>query len=59
MKPRPPLTDGPFLVLGLARSGQAAVSALRVRGAEVLGADSGEPDVDHLAQAGVELHLGT
>ena len=59
MKPRPPLPDGPFLVLGLARSGQAAVSALRVRGAEVAGADIGHPEAGHLAEAGVELHLGS
>jgi UDP-N-acetylmuramoylalanine--D-glutamate ligase len=59
VKPRPPLPDGPFLVLGLARSGQAAASALRARGAEVVGADSAEPYVGHLAEAGVELHLGT
>jgi UDP-N-acetylmuramoylalanine--D-glutamate ligase len=36
---RPPLPDGPYLVLGLARSGQAAVAALLARGETVLGAD--------------------
>jgi UDP-N-acetylmuramoylalanine--D-glutamate ligase len=48
------------LVLGLARSGQAAALALRRRGTEVIGVDS-SPDVDagRLAEAGVELHLGT
>ena len=49
-----------FLVLGLARSGQAAALALRKRGEEVIGVDaSAELEVGRLAQAGVELHLGT
>jgi UDP-N-acetylmuramoylalanine--D-glutamate ligase len=49
-----------FLVLGLARSGQAAALALRRRGEEVIGVDA-SPDVDvgRLAEAGVEVHLGT
>jgi UDP-N-acetylmuramoylalanine--D-glutamate ligase len=49
-----------FLVLGLARSGQAAALALRRRGEEVIGVDA-SPDmkVSRLAEAGVELHLGT
>jgi UDP-N-acetylmuramoylalanine--D-glutamate ligase len=49
-----------FLVLGLARSGQAAAFALRRRGEEVIGVDA-SPDIDvsRLAEAGVELHLGT
>jgi UDP-N-acetylmuramoylalanine--D-glutamate ligase len=49
-----------YLVLGLARSGQAAALALRRRGEEVIGVDS-SPDIDagRLAEAGVELHLGT
>jgi UDP-N-acetylmuramoylalanine--D-glutamate ligase len=48
------------LVLGLARSGHAAALALRRRGIEVVGVDS-SPDLDtgRLAEAGVELHLGT
>jgi UDP-N-acetylmuramoylalanine--D-glutamate ligase len=48
-----------FLVLGLARSGQAAALALRRRGEEVIGVDAA-PDIDtsRLAEAGVELHLG-
>jgi len=50
----------PFLVLGLARSGQAAALALRRRGEEVIGVDaSAELDLGRLADAGVELHLGT
>ena len=49
-----------FLVLGLARSGQAAALALRRRGKEVIGVDaSAELDVGRLAESGVELHLGT
>jgi UDP-N-acetylmuramoylalanine--D-glutamate ligase len=49
-----------WLVLGLARSGQAAALALRRRGEEVIGVDA-SPDVDagRLAAAGVEVHLGT
>jgi UDP-N-acetylmuramoylalanine--D-glutamate ligase len=49
-----------YLVLGLARSGQAAALALRRRGEEVIGVDA-SPDVDagRLAEAGVEIHLGT
>ena len=35
--PRPPLPPGPYLVVGLARSGVAAALALRARGAEVVG----------------------
>jgi UDP-N-acetylmuramoylalanine--D-glutamate ligase len=49
-----------YLVLGLARSGQAAALALRRRGEEVIGVDaSPEVDVGRLAEAGVEVHLGT
>src|SRR5437764_3325388 len=49
-----------YLVLGLARSGQAAALALRRRGEEVIGVDA-SPDADtgRLAETGVELHLGT
>ena len=49
-----------WLVLGLARSGQAAALALRRRGEEVIGVDA-SPDIDagRLAEAGVEVHLGT
>ena len=49
-----------WLVLGLARSGQAAALALRRRGEEVIGVDaSPDLDVGRLAESGVELHLGT
>ena len=36
---RPPLPGGPYLILGLARSGRAAAAALLARGETVLGAD--------------------
>ena len=64
MKPRPPLTPGPFLVVGLARSGVAAALTLRARGEEVIGCDTGEASDPALAEiarrlsdAGVEVHL--
>jgi UDP-N-acetylmuramoylalanine--D-glutamate ligase len=64
MKPRPPLPGGPYLVVGLARSGVAAALALRARGEEVIGCDSGarsDPGLNAAAQrlsaAGVEVHL--
>jgi UDP-N-acetylmuramoylalanine--D-glutamate ligase len=40
VKPRPPLPGGPYLVVGLARSGLAALHALRARGERAEGADS-------------------
>jgi UDP-N-acetylmuramoylalanine--D-glutamate ligase len=57
MKPRPPVPPGPFLVVGLARSGVAAALALRARGEEVIGCDAGAPEVGRLRDAGVEVHL--
>jgi UDP-N-acetylmuramoylalanine--D-glutamate ligase len=57
MKPRPPLPPGPFLVVGLARSGVAAALALRARGEEVIGSDAGAPAAGRLRDAGVEVHL--
>ena len=64
MKPRPPLPSGPYLVVGLARSGVAAALALRARGEEVIGCDAGSPEDAQLAaaagrlrHAGVEVHL--
>ena len=38
-----PLPEGPYLVVGLARSGQAAARLLAERGEEVIGVDSGSP----------------
>ena len=61
---RPPLPGGPYLVAGLARSGVAAALALRARGEDVIGVDSGSADSPGLADAarrlssaGVETHL--
>jgi UDP-N-acetylmuramoylalanine--D-glutamate ligase len=61
---RPPLPGGPYLVVGLARSGVAAALALRARGEEVIGCDSGSAEnpalaqaSQRLSQAGVEVHL--
>jgi UDP-N-acetylmuramoylalanine--D-glutamate ligase len=50
---RPPLPQGPYLVVGLARSGRAAVEVLRAHG-EVIAYDSGQPE----PPPGVEAHLG-
>jgi UDP-N-acetylmuramoylalanine--D-glutamate ligase len=41
---RPPLPDGPYLIVGLARSGVAAARVLADHG-EVLAVDSGRPEV--------------
>jgi UDP-N-acetylmuramoylalanine--D-glutamate ligase len=51
---RPPLPEGPYLVVGLARSGLAAARMLRPHG-EVIGCDGGRPAVP----ADLEAHLGT
>jgi UDP-N-acetylmuramoylalanine--D-glutamate ligase len=56
---RPPLPAGPYLVVGLARSGVAAARMLASHG-RVIGTDSGHPDVPaeleaHLRVDGVEL----
>jgi UDP-N-acetylmuramoylalanine--D-glutamate ligase len=40
VKPRPPLPGGPYLVVGLARSGLAALQVLRARGERAEGHDS-------------------
>jgi UDP-N-acetylmuramoylalanine--D-glutamate ligase len=58
-KLRPPLPAGPFLVVGLARSGAAIAGALAERGETVLGVDSGAPEeAAGLEDAGVEVSLG-
>ena len=59
MTSRPPLPEGPYLVVGLARSGAAAALMLREHG-EVLGVDAGTstspPGIEvHLESDGVEL----
>jgi UDP-N-acetylmuramoylalanine--D-glutamate ligase len=51
---RPPLPDGPYLVVGLARSGLAAIELLLSHG-RVLGTDSGEP---REAPVGAEVSFG-
>jgi UDP-N-acetylmuramoylalanine--D-glutamate ligase len=52
---RPPLPGGPYLVVGLARSGIAAALALRARGERVIGADRGGLAPSELEESGVEL----
>jgi UDP-N-acetylmuramoylalanine--D-glutamate ligase len=55
---RPPPPGGPYLVVGLARSGQAAARLLAARGEEVIGADSGSPEgAAGLRDLGVEVLL--
>jgi UDP-N-acetylmuramoylalanine--D-glutamate ligase len=59
LKPRPEIPSGPYLVVGLARSGVGAALALRAAGQEVIGLDAGSPPgTAPLADAGVELHTG-
>jgi UDP-N-acetylmuramoylalanine--D-glutamate ligase len=59
LKPRPEIPSGPYLVVGLARSGVAAALALRARGEVVIGSDlDARAHTPALVQAGVELHLG-
>jgi len=52
---RPPLPGGPYLVVGLARSGRAAALALRARGETVIGIDRAGVAPPELEAAGVEL----
>jgi UDP-N-acetylmuramoylalanine--D-glutamate ligase len=57
-KRRPPLPRGPYLVVGLARSGQAATRLLAARGEQVTGCDSDSPEgAAALCAAGVDVHL--
>jgi len=57
---RPPLPKGPFLVVGLARSGQAVARLLAARGEEVRGVDSGfPPGAERLSEVGVEVFPDT
>jgi UDP-N-acetylmuramoylalanine--D-glutamate ligase len=58
VRPRPALPAGPYLVVGLARSGAAAALALRARGEQVIGLDAGSPPgTKALEAAGVDLYL--
>jgi UDP-N-acetylmuramoylalanine--D-glutamate ligase len=53
------LPSGPFLVVGLARSGTAIASLLAERGETVIGVDSGSPEeAAGLERTGVEVSLG-
>jgi UDP-N-acetylmuramoylalanine--D-glutamate ligase len=52
---RPPLPAGPWLVVGLARSGIAAARTLQARGERVVAVDAGSPAVPD----GIEAHLRT
>jgi UDP-N-acetylmuramoylalanine--D-glutamate ligase len=55
---RPELPKGPFLVVGLARSGQAAARFLAGGGEDVVAVDSGFPDgAAGLREVGVEVVL--
>ena len=57
---RPPLPRGPFLIVGLARSGQAAAHLLAARGERVRAVDSGHPTgAERLSEYGVEVILDT
>jgi len=57
---RPGVPPGPYLVVGLARSGQAAALLLASRGEEVIGCDVGSPaGLEGLREAAVEVHLDT
>ena len=62
MSPRPPLPPGPFLVVGLARSGRAAALALRAHGQDVTGCEGGRVDmgaIGELEAVGVPVHEST
>ena len=60
--PRPPLPPGPYLVVGLARSGVAVALALRGLGAAVAGCDAGPVSPERRAEleaAGVTVDADT
>jgi UDP-N-acetylmuramoylalanine--D-glutamate ligase len=57
---RPPLPPGPFLVVGLARSGEAAARLLAARGETVRAVDRAHPEgAERLRELGVEVFLDT
>jgi UDP-N-acetylmuramoylalanine--D-glutamate ligase len=56
---RPALPPGPFLVVGLGRSGVAVARLLAQRGEQVVACDAGSPDVTALRDVGVDVHLQT
>jgi UDP-N-acetylmuramoylalanine--D-glutamate ligase len=51
---RPPLPEGPFLVVGLKRSGLAVARVLHAAGATVCATDSGDADTAGLTGLGIE-----
>ena len=56
---RPRIPAGPYVVVGLARSGVAAALALAARGEHVTGIDARDPGgLEELRDRGVELRLG-
>ena len=55
MKPRPALPPGPWLVVGLARSGVAAARVLAARGERAVAVDAGTPPVPD----DIDARLGT
>jgi UDP-N-acetylmuramoylalanine--D-glutamate ligase len=58
MRPRPPIPPGPYLIVGLARSGAAVARVLRAHGERVVGVDSGAPPAARaLAREGIEVYL--
>lgn len=57
---RPALPAGPYLVVGLARSGAAAARALHARGEAVVGFDAagGSATIESLRAEGITSHVG-
>src|SRR4051794_17680303 len=58
---RPAPAPGPYLIVGLARSGVAAALAMRERGEQVAGTDSGRVPAEaaeRLQAADVAVHAG-
>ena len=57
---RPPIPPGPWLVVGLERSGAACARALWKRGEPVIGVDIGEPpQAEALRHEGIEVSTGS
>jgi UDP-N-acetylmuramoylalanine--D-glutamate ligase len=57
VRERPPLPEGPYLILGLARAGAATARMLLEHG-EVMGCDRGRPkESEGLAEEGVDVRL--
>jgi UDP-N-acetylmuramoylalanine--D-glutamate ligase len=58
VKPRAAIPTGPYLLVGLARSGVAAARLLRARGERVIGLDAGSPAAaEQLREVGIDLVL--